>query len=76
MRGTLASMESAEKLLEQAMLLSADEREDLAARLLDSLEPPPGISIDDHSEIEARAAEARRGAPGISWDDLKRTLSK
>jgi hypothetical protein len=69
-------MESAEKLLEQAMLLPADERKDLAARLLDSLELPPGISIEDQERLEARAAEARRGAPGISWDDLKRTLSK
>jgi putative addiction module component (TIGR02574 family) len=69
-------METVSKLLEQAMLLPADEREDLAAQLLDSLEPPPGISIDDHAEIEARAAEARRGVPGVSWDDVKRTLSK
>jgi hypothetical protein len=72
----VVNMENAEKLLEQAMLLPADEREDLAARLLDSLEPPPGISIDDHEEIEARAAEARRGEPGVSWHDLKRTLLK
>lgn len=70
------TMENAAKLLEQAMRLPADEREDLAARLLDSLEPPPGISVEDHEELEARAAEARRGAPGISWDDLKRSLSK
>ena len=69
-------MESPEKLLEQAMLLPADEREDLAARLLDSLEPPPGISIDDHDELEARAAEARRGVPGVAWEDLKRSLTK
>jgi len=69
-------MESTAKLLEQAMLLPADEREDLAARLLDSLEPSPGISIDDHEEIEARAAEARRGVPGVSWNDVKRTLLK
>jgi putative addiction module component (TIGR02574 family) len=72
----IGNMESAEKLLEQAMLLPADEREELAARLLDSLEPPPGISIEDREELEARAAEARRGAPGVAWDDLKRTLSK
>ena len=69
-------MENAEKLLEQALLLPADEREDLAARLLDSIEPPRGVSIEDHDELEARAAEARRGAPGVSWNDLKRTLSK
>jgi hypothetical protein len=58
------------------MSLPADEPEALAAKLLDSLEPSPGISLDDHDEIEARAAEARRGMPGVSWDDLKRTLSK
>lgn len=67
-------METAANLLEQAMKLPADEREDLAARLLDSLEPPPGISIEDQAEIERRAAEARSGAPGITWDELKRDL--
>ncbi|HSK05699.1 MAG TPA: addiction module protein [Kofleriaceae bacterium] len=66
----------AEKLLEQALLLPPDEREELAARLLDSLESSPGISIDDHEEIEARADEARRGAPGVSWEDVKRTLAR
>jgi putative addiction module component (TIGR02574 family) len=66
----------AEKLLEQAMQLPADEREDLAARLLDSIEPPPGVSIEDRDELERRAADARRGAPGIAWDDLKRDLLK
>jgi putative addiction module component (TIGR02574 family) len=69
-------METAAKLLEEAMHLPADEREDLAAKLLDSLEPPPGISIDDTDEIEKRAAEARSGAPGISWDELRRDLLK
>ena len=62
-------METAAKLLEEAMRLPEDEREDLAAKLLDSLEPPPGISIDDKDEIEKRAAEARNGAPGIAWDE-------
>jgi hypothetical protein len=58
-------MASAAKLLEQALLLPDNEREDLAPSLLDSLEPSPGISIDDHEELEARAAEARRGVPGF-----------
>lgn len=69
-------METAAKLLEEAMRLPEDEREDLAAKLLDSLEPPPGISIDDKEEIEKRAAEARSGAPGIPWDEVKRDLLK
>jgi putative addiction module component (TIGR02574 family) len=69
-------METAQKLLEEAMQLPEDEREELAAKLLDSLERPPGISIDDRDEIEKRAADARNGTPGVSWDQLKRDLLK
>jgi putative addiction module component (TIGR02574 family) len=69
-------MKPAAKPLEDAMRLPEDEREKLAARLLDSLEPPPGISIEDKDEIEKRAAEARRGEPGIAWDELKHDLLK
>jgi putative addiction module component (TIGR02574 family) len=69
-------MQTAAKLLEEALHLPADEREELAAKLLDSLEPPPGISIEDQEEIERRAAEARVGAPGVTWDELKRELLK
>ena len=69
-------METAAKLLEEAMQLPEDEREELAAKLLDSLEPAPGISIEDKDEIEKRAAEARSGAPGIPWDQVKRDLLK
>jgi putative addiction module component (TIGR02574 family) len=69
-------METASKLLEEAMRLPEDEREELAAMILDSLEPPPGISIYDKDEIEKRAAEGRSGAPGIAWDEIKRDLLK
>lgn len=69
-------MEIAAKLLEEALRLPEDEREELAAKLLDSLESPPGISIDDKDELEARAAEARNGAPGIAWEQIKRDLLK
>ena len=69
-------METAAKLLEEAMQLPEDEREELAAKLLDSLEPAPGISIEDKDEIEKRAAEARSGAPRIPWDQVKRDLLK
>ena len=51
-------------------------REELAAALLDSLEPPPGISIEDREEIERRAEEARRGEPGIPWAEVKRNAEK
>lgn len=72
--GYRVCMATAAKVLEEAMQLTEDEREDLAARLLDSLETPPGISIDDREELEQRAADARRGAPGVPWDELKRDL--
>ena len=58
------------------MRLPEDEREDLAARLLDSLESPPGISIEDKDEIEQRAAEARSGTPGLAWAEIKQDLLK
>ncbi|HEX2569294.1 MAG TPA: addiction module protein [Polyangia bacterium] len=58
------------------MRLPEDEREELAAQLLDSLEPPPGISIEDKGEIERRADEARSGTPGIPWSEIKRDLLK
>ena len=67
-------MATVAQLLDEAMALSAAEREELAAHLLDSVEAPPGISIDDHAELERRAAEARSGAPGVSWADVKRAL--
>ena len=40
-------MSAAAHLLAEAMKLPDQEREDLAAKLLDSLEPPPGISVED-----------------------------
>lgn len=67
-------MVTAAKVLTDAMQLPDDEREELAAQLLDSLEPRPGISVEDRAEIERRAVEARSGAPGIPWDEVKRSL--
>lgn len=70
-------MNAAAKLLAEAMQLPENEREELAAKLLDSIEPPPGISIEERDEIEARAAEARGGVvPGIPWEEVKRGLTK
>jgi len=62
-------------LLAAAMALPPDEREQLAADLLDSLEPVPGgISIADRDELERRAIDARAGVPGITWDEVRRGL--
>jgi putative addiction module component (TIGR02574 family) len=75
-RASLGVMSPAARILAEAMQLPEAEREELAATLLDSLEPPLGISIQDRDEIERRAEEARRGEPGIPWSEVKRNLSK
>lgn len=63
------------KLVDEAMALPPDEREELAAILLDSLEAPAGISIDDTEEIDRRAAAALSGEdPGVPWDELRKRL--
>jgi putative addiction module component (TIGR02574 family) len=67
---------AARKLLAEALQLPEEDREELAAQLLDSLEQPPGISIEDKDEIERRAGEARRGVPGLPWDEVKQGLLK
>jgi hypothetical protein len=69
-------MTAAAKLLADALALPETEREDLAALLLDSIEPPPGISIEDEEEIRHRAQDARDGVPGIPWSEVKRSLVK
>lgn len=69
-------MTTAAKLLADALELPEAEREDLAARLLDSVEPPPGISIEDEAEIRRRAHQARDGVAGIPWSEVKRDLVK
>ena len=69
-------MTAAAKLLADALELPEIEREDLAAQLLDSLEPLPGTSIEDEAEIRRRADEARRGVAGIPWSEVKRSLVK
>ena len=72
----VVSVNAAADLLAKAMQLPEDEREELAAKLLDSLEQPPGISIEDEQEIARRADDARSGAPGISWEQVKRGLDR
>jgi putative addiction module component (TIGR02574 family) len=69
-------MSAAADLFAEAMKLPDEEREELAAKLLDSLEPPPGVSIDDKEELARRAADARAGTPGIAWGEVKQGLVK
>lgn len=69
-------MTTAAKLFADALELPEAEREDLAAQLLDSVEPTPGISIEDEAEIRRRAQQARDGVAGIPWSEVKRGLVK
>jgi putative addiction module component (TIGR02574 family) len=67
----------AQKLLQEALALPADDRADVAAELIASLEDP-GDRIEDVEaewavEIERRARRVLAGeSPGIPWDDVKR----
>jgi putative addiction module component (TIGR02574 family) len=63
------------KIVNEAMALPPEEREELAAMLLDSLEPPAAISIDDTEEIKRRADAIRSGDdPGVPWTELRKRL--
>ena len=63
------------KLVHEALALPPEEREELAAMLLDSLEAPAGISLDDTEEIDRRAQAARSDEdPGVLWEQLRKRL--
>ena len=65
-----------EEVVQRALALGEQDRAEVAARLLDSLEqvtePEQASWI---AEIERRAAEMESGAvKGISWEDLQERL--
>jgi putative addiction module component (TIGR02574 family) len=66
---------TARQILEEALVLSDEERADLAAELLDSLEPSvPSQDRSDEAwiaEIERRARDAIAGAPGVPWTETR-----
>jgi len=67
-------------LLHDALTLPDDERAQLAAELLASLDPPPtpGVNVEDawRVEIERRAQAALSGEPGVPWEDVKANLTR
>ena len=71
-------MSAAARILEEALALPLSEREELAAKLVDSLDASqavPGVlGPDDIAEIRRRAADARSGAQGIALDDVRANL--
>ncbi len=66
--------EKARKVLEEAMELSAEERADLAAELLESL-PDDGLHPDWAAELERRARRARQDPDGGEpWETVEQRL--
>lgn len=63
------------KIVTEALALPPEERDELAAILLDSLEPTAAVSIDDIEEIKRRADAIRSGEdPGVPWTELRKRL--
>ncbi len=67
-----------EEVVRQALALDEDDRAEVAARLLDSLEETEPEAEDVWvAELERRAAELESGAvQGISWEDLRERLMR
>ena len=67
--------EPVDRLLREALGLTADDRARLAAELLATLEPdvPAGQGAEDDwiRAIERRARAASAGSPGISWNEAR-----
>jgi putative addiction module component (TIGR02574 family) len=68
----------AKKILEQALALPEDDREQLVAALSDSLSPEPvTLSPEWHAEVKDRIEEIRSGeVEPVSWAEVKADLNK
>ena len=68
---------TARKVLEDALNLPDDERADLAAALLQSLDgaPEPGVDEAWRQEIDRRLEEVRDGRVDlVPWEEVRRRL--
>ena len=68
-----------EKLLKSALELDLDQRAELAAELLASLDGGPDEDVDAAwaAEIERRAERARSGAdPGRPWPEVRDRIKR
>jgi putative addiction module component (TIGR02574 family) len=69
--------QSVSRLLAEAMLLSDEERGDLATRLLESLDPSAAESVDEAwaLEILQRVNELKQGTvKPIPWEEARRLI--
>ncbi|HEY1696618.1 MAG TPA: addiction module protein [Polyangiaceae bacterium] len=64
---------AAHDLLSRALELSSDEREELAAELVASLERDPDTAADQAwlELAERRAREALAGGAGVPWAEIR-----
>ena len=72
-------MRDSEELLSKALLLPQQERADLAARLLESLDERQDSDVDEAwiEEIERRCAAVDAGELVTSdWDDFRRRVER
>ncbi len=68
-------MTTAERLLQEAMQLTSDERELLAVELFASLEKEPGYDEAWEAEIRRRIGDVDSGKSQLAeWDDVKARL--
>ena len=68
-----------ERLYEQASQLPAEERAELAGRLLESIESPPDEGVEEAwaAEIEQRMADYRAGrVKTIPWSEVRAHLHR
>jgi len=68
-----------EELYEQASQLPAEDRAELAGRLLESIEDPPDEGVEEAwaAEIERRMAEYRAGrVKTIQWSEVRAHLHR
>ncbi len=69
----------AEKLLSEALTLPTDERAELAAELIASLDGPadPDVESAWAAEIERRAAKVLSGeSKGTPWEEVRRRIER
>jgi putative addiction module component (TIGR02574 family) len=70
-------MTTAERLLQEAMQLSSDERELLAIELFASLEKEPGYDEAWEAEIERRIKEIDDGTVElIPWSEVRKLMAE
>ena len=68
----------AQKILEQALALPEDQREELVSALSDSLSPEPAtLGPEWSAEVKGRVEEIRSGeVEPVSWAEVKADLNK